>query len=146
MPTLRRPRRTAQSGPRNHNWKGGRTVDPRGYVLIKRPDHPRADVRGYVYEHILVAEEMLGRPILPTEEVHHDDENPSNNKPGNLVVTSGKPEHRFRHRKRERGLRLPGEGNPTVACACGCGATFPKYDGSNRPRRFVSGHNARKAA
>jgi hypothetical protein len=28
-----------------------------------------------------------------------------------------------------------------ISCACGCGTEFLKYDSSNRPRSFVSGHN-----
>lgn len=144
MPIVSRSRRSGQSGPRNPNWKGGRTVDPRGYVLIKRPDHPRADVRGYVYEHILVAEQMLGRPILSTEEVHHRDGNKSNNDPSNLLVTANRADHFQYHRKRTD-LRNPGEENPIISCACGCGATFPKYDGWGRPRKYVSGHNRGKA-
>jgi len=130
---------------RNPNWKGGRTVDPRGYVLIKLPDHPRADCRGYVYEHILVAELKLGRPILPSEEVHHDDEDKGNNHPDNLIVAPSRKAHRRFHRRlNDRGLREPGEPNPTVACSCGCGTTFARYDRDGRPRRFVSGHNGRK--
>lgn len=140
-----KPKRTGLPLERNPNWKGGRTVAEHGYVLIKRPGHPRADVRGYVYEHILVAEEKIGRPLAPGEEVHHDDLNRSNNHPSNLIVKSSRAEHFVHHRKRTD-LRMPDEPNPLVSCACGCGATFLKYDAKNRPRRFVSGHNERKAA
>jgi len=48
-------------------WKEGRIIDSRGYVLVQVPSHPRATRGGYVYEHILVTEKVLGRPILPTE-------------------------------------------------------------------------------
>lgn len=137
-----RPQR-AQLGSANPNWKGGRTIDPRGYVLIKRPGHPGADVRGYVYEHRLVAETMLGRPILPSEHVHHRDENKTNNDPANLEVLSS-AEHRLRHRTRESGRRLPGEPNPTVECRCGCNQTFSRFDVAGRPRTFVSGHNVER--
>lgn len=129
-------------GAANGNWKGGRTVDPRGYVLIRvGKDHPLADVRGYAYEHRLVAEEKLGRPLLPGEEVHHETENPSVNDPDKLKVARNRAEHRLWHRKSGKALRMPGEDNPVISCECGCGATFDKYDSSGRPRRFVSGHN-----
>jgi len=133
-------------GERNPNWRGGRTVTSHGYVLVKRPEHPLADVRGYVYEHRIVAEEQLGRPLEPGEQVHHLNGDKSDNHPENLEVVAGMAEHRLRHRKRDRGLRSPGEENPIVSCECGCGATFYRYDSTNRPRRFVSGHNLTQAA
>ncbi len=66
-----------------------------GYVLRYCPDHPRAFTsgsknknghKGYVYEHILVAEREIGRPLTEHEEVHHLDFNRSNNRPRNLLV------------------------------------------------------------
>lgn len=33
--------------------------------------HPRAGQNGYVFEHVLVMEEVLGRRMLPGETVHH---------------------------------------------------------------------------
>jgi hypothetical protein len=40
--------------------------------MIRVKDHPRAKNNGgYVLEHILVMEEMLGRHLLPGEQVHH---------------------------------------------------------------------------
>lgn len=41
---------------------------------------------GCVYEHILVAESILGRRLLPGETVHHKDRNRANNSPENLMV------------------------------------------------------------
>jgi hypothetical protein len=134
----------AQAGPKNPNWKGGRTVASHGYVLIKRAGHPRADCRGYVYEHILVAEQKLGRPILPTEQVHHKNHNRSDNRPENLEVKASVALHALEHRKRTD-LRIPGQPNPLVSCECGCGQTFLRYDATNRPRRYVSGHNIHPA-
>lgn len=37
--------------------------------------------------------------------------------------------------------KQPGERNTRRKCACGCGATITRYDGQNRPRMYVSGHN-----
>lgn len=132
-----------RKGRHPHNWKGGRTIDPRGYVLIYQPDHRLADVRGYVYEHRLVAEEMLGRPLRAGEEVHHGPGGPSDNQPENLTVCGARWDHRQHHSTRPGRTRAPGETNPLVACACSCGALFTTYDGSGRPRRYVSGHNLR---
>jgi hypothetical protein len=129
-------------GKRNPNWRGGRTVASSGYVLVKRIGHPMADTRGYVYEHRLVASEILGRPLKRIEQVHHRNGDKTDNRPENLEVMPNTASHRLHHRKKNTGLRKPGEGNPIVLCACGCRAAFPKYDGDGRPRRFVTGHNA----
>ena len=73
-------------GECNPRWNKGRTINGNGYVMISAPDHPRADKYGYVYEHILVLEKVMGRPILRTEAIHHLDGNKSNNDPKNLVL------------------------------------------------------------
>lgn len=131
----------ANEREQNPNWRGGRTIASNGYVLIRvGAGHHLADVRGYAYEHRLVAEQKIGRRLLPGELVHHIDENKQNNHPDNLEVVFS-DEHGVRHRKGDRGKRLPGEGNPEIECACGCGARFLRFDGSGRPRKFISGHN-----
>lgn len=138
-------RRGAQHGTRNHQWKGGRVVASNGYVLVRvGSGHRLADVRGYAYEHRLVAEGKVGRPLADAEQVHHIDGDKTNNDPANLEVVSV-AEHRFHHRESDRGMRRPGEDNPNILCACGCGEIFPKYDRHNRPRAYVSGHNEHPA-
>lgn len=137
--------RTALTGPDNPNWRGGRVVDPRGYVLIRvGKDHPLADVRGYAYEHRLVAQASADHPLTTGEQVHHRDEVKSHNEPANLELMPSVRHHRLLHRSprnRDR-LRMPGEPNPRVACACGCGAELERFDASGRPRAFLPGHNA----
>lgn len=128
----------------NPNWKGGRVVDPRGYVLIRvGVGHHLADVRGYAYEHRLKAEEALGRRLRQDEEVHHDDEIKGNNTPSNLEPLTSL-EHGVRHRRGGKAAQMPGEPNITVLCACGCGAEFARYDHQRRERRFLPSHNSRK--
>lgn len=128
-------------GVDNPNWRGGRSVASNGYVLIRvGTNHHLADVRGYAYEHRLVAEEKLGRRLRRGEQVHHSDHNPQNNDPDNLEVMTI-AWHRFRHRRRDFGRRAPGQANPRVVCACGCGVRFTRFDRWGRPRKFVSGHN-----
>lgn len=112
------------AGPANSNWRGGRTVTPAGYVLIRLPDHPAADVRGYVYEHRLVMEEKLGRPLRPGERVRRKDNDPSNNDPANLRLTS------------------KARCDDVVSCACGCGVLMTRIDSAGRERRYLSGHNS----
>lgn len=83
----RRPpaRPTGLVGAANPNWKGGRVRHTKGYVLAYAPEHPEA-VGGYVLEHRLVAEEMLGRRLRADEDVHHKDGDKMNNHPSNLEV------------------------------------------------------------
>lgn len=70
-----------------------RYQDTNGYILIYMPTHPRSfssgSFKGYLYEHILVAEELMGRPLISGEVVHHLDKNRTNNSPENLLVIFG---------------------------------------------------------
>ena len=52
--------------PRTTRYK-----DRRGYIRVYRPDHPNAVGLGWVYEHVLVMSQLLGRPLYPDEQVHH---------------------------------------------------------------------------
>jgi len=131
-----------RSGANHPNWKGGRVIDPRGYVLIRvGKDHPLADVRGYAYEHRIFAERYIGRKLKKGEEIHHKGER-SNNAQDMIAVTKSRADHKALHRKRTD-LRQPDDSNPLIKCACGCGTAFLKYDQSNRPRIFANGHNRR---
>lgn len=76
----------ASIGEKNPAWRGGRIVDKGGYILIHKPDHPSANSGGYVREHRLIVEKVLGRLLTPTEVVHHRDDDPANNHPDNLYL------------------------------------------------------------
>jgi hypothetical protein len=111
-------------GARNSHWNGGRYQRKDGYVFIKRPNHPFANVRGYVEEHRLVVEARLGRYLTPAEIVHHDDENPANNTDDNLVLTT-RPEH-ARHHATARGWSRQHD-----RCV-NCGMTERKHEAHGR--------------
>jgi HNH endonuclease len=127
---------------KNGIWKGGKTIASNGYVLVRvGTEHHLADVRGYAYEHRVVAEKKLGRALTPGEQVHHIDGNIQNNSPENLEVVASLAHHRVKHRTAGKALRMPGEDNPLIECTCGCGQHLAKYDKTGRPRKFISGHN-----
>ncbi len=91
--TLKRykiPTRGMGSGSKNHNWKGGRHVNPDGYVeMWVSDDHPFATMKksdGYVLEHRWVMANHIGRPLRKDETIHHIDGDPGNNKVENLQL------------------------------------------------------------
>jgi len=92
-------RRKNQRGERNPYWRGGRHITPDGYVLCTvEPGHPFFCMAGYdnrILEHRLVMAEYLSRPLLPNENVHHVDGNPSNNDTENLVLMTWANHARF---------------------------------------------------
>lgn len=71
----------------------GKKTQLNGYWLVYMPSHPRAFNNGCVYEHVLVAEDILGRELNPGECVHHKDRKRSNNSPDNLMVFKSNADH-----------------------------------------------------
>ena len=70
---------------------------PFEYKYIYMPNHPRANPSGCVYEHILVAEQKLGRYLTDKECVHHIDRNKKNNTPENLMIFASIADHACFH-------------------------------------------------
>lgn len=91
-----------QRGEKNSYWRGGRRISKEGYVEIYMPDYPKAKPNGYVREHTLVAERMLGRPLVffgmrdsRTEVVHHINGIKTDNRPENLLVLCVNEHHKL---------------------------------------------------
>ncbi len=84
-------------GPRHHNWRGGIRYNRDGRALVLKRDHPRAHKSGYVLRSVLVAEEKIGRVVLPTEDVHHINGDRTDDRPENLMVLSKSDHTRLHH-------------------------------------------------
>jgi hypothetical protein len=67
-----------------------------GYIKLHVPEHPRADAKGYVQEHVLVMEKHLGRYLTDDEVVHHKDYSKDNNRLDNLQLMTDR-DHRALH-------------------------------------------------
>lgn len=59
---------------------GASKITHHGYVKVKRDDGR------YHYQHRLVMEALLGRPLLPTEQVHHKNGDRMDPRPANLEL------------------------------------------------------------
>ena len=68
-----------------------------GYRVVYMPNHKRAYKNGTVYEHVLIAEQIIGRSLKPGEVVHHKDRNRLNNLPDNLIVFASNSAHTLFH-------------------------------------------------
>lgn len=79
-------------GPESPAWKGGRKIHG-GYVQIWVPQgYPGRPKNGYMMEHRVVMQEHLGRPLEPTEWVHHRNGIKDDNRIENLeIVSHAKP-------------------------------------------------------
>ena len=100
-------------GKAHKNWKGGKYVDSRGYILAQLPAddffYPMA-VYNYVPEHRLVMAKYLGRCLHSWEIVHHKNGKKNDNRIENLEVVGSIGEHIRNHSKGygdgyRRGLR-----------------------------------------
>lgn len=85
------------SREKSPHWKGGAYIDVNGYRRVRDDNHPNKDKDGYVLEHRLVLEFILGRLLLPTEVVHHRDRNRRNNLSSNLYLFPSNRAHMAFH-------------------------------------------------
>jgi hypothetical protein len=95
------PNRPAK-GKDHYNWKGGRSLNSQGYVVVKCEGHPKASAanRYKVREHVLVMEKHLGRYLNDNEVVHHINGIKTDNRLENLVLLKRSVHHAHHTKKR----------------------------------------------
>ncbi len=79
-------------GKGNYRWNGGKILSTGGYVLIRV--YPEEGEGGfYRFEHQVIMEKILGRPIVHPETVHHKNGIKTDNRPENLELWSKQHRH-----------------------------------------------------
>ncbi len=129
-------------GDKRHWQKGGRTVDKNGYVLLRVPAHPQANESGYVREHRLVMEQVLGRYLLPTETVHHRNADHADNRPENLELFASNGSH-LAHELKGRCPKWTPEGRERILAAV---HSRPSHSTEEQRAKWKAAYWKRKAA
>jgi HNH endonuclease/NUMOD3 motif len=94
-PEQRRKIGESLKGNRCH-WQGGTTITDGGYRMIRATDHPE-NSGGYVREHRLIVEKIIGRYLEKEEVLHHINKRRTDNRPENLMAFSSHSAHRRFH-------------------------------------------------
>lgn len=76
-------------------------VNISGYLYVQSPKHPKCSKKGYVAEHRLIAEKIIGRYLTDDEVVHHINRIKTDNREENLQVMT-KSEHIKLHQNERR--------------------------------------------
>lgn len=81
----------------------GHIIKSDGYLRIKMPYHPHANKGGYIYYHRHIVEQHLGYVLDSSYDVHHIDEDKTNNFLLNLVAIK-KSAHMYLHGIKRGGI------------------------------------------
>lgn len=96
-----------RKGMNSPSWKGGKQSSGNGYLYQVDHEHPKADSRGRVLIHRLVAEKALGKSLPAKAVVHHVLTEEKGTVTTNLVICEDQGYHLLLHR-RERALKACG--------------------------------------
>ena len=101
---------------RHGNWNGGRSFKD-VYPTVLIPGHPSANSSGHVREHVLIVEDVLGKPIPKNSVVHHVNGDGHDNRRVNLVLCQDRAYHFLLH-KRMRAKKACGNPNYLKCSYC----------------------------
>jgi len=101
--------RKCPNGENSRMWRGGRIKSSEGYILINEPEHHRRNKGGYVFEHILVWEQVHNKLLPEGWVIHHINGVKNDNRPCNLVAFPDKTHKRILDIKSQRIRELEAE-------------------------------------
>lgn len=93
-------------GELHPRWIGGRFLTSDGYFAVHSKCHPRSCKEGYIKEHILIAEKVIGMPLPNGVVIHHYGEKTDNAK---IVICQDQAYHVLIH---ARMTAMMASGNP----------------------------------
>jgi len=105
-------------GHNNANWKGGKSLGRTNqkYTISLNHKHPKGH-NGYVLEHRLIAEKVLGKYLPQSAVVHHINGDTFDNRNQNLVICENDSYHQLLHR-RKIALKECGHADWRKCCFC----------------------------
>ena len=100
MPISNETREKMNAGIKK-KWLGHKTNHGSGYFVIRHPETNKQ-----ILEHRYLMEKHIGRKLLPTEDVHHINENKKDNRISNLHLFKSRSDHSFYHKMKELGKEV----------------------------------------
>lgn len=109
-------RKRISEGKKRHyngmNGYGHTKKNTTGYIKAYAPDHPRAYSDGYMLEHVMIMERVIGRYLNPNEVVHHINGDKTDNRVENLMLMD-RSEHISMHQKERYAKKREAKGGMT---------------------------------